>query len=131
MLTVRGNAAGINALIGDWESVVTDAEFVLFHMTKQNGADSPKALQMRHLLVAGLMKSGRSEDAKTVGQSLLSVVEEDSLLAIATKALLKGRPASPNDQPVVGSSRGYYELSEGKRVAPPPGFPPFGGKWDS
>jgi len=31
----------------------------------------------------------------------------------------------------VGSIRGYYETEEGKRVAPPPGFPSFGGKWDS
>jgi predicted mannosyl-3-phosphoglycerate phosphatase (HAD superfamily) len=35
MLTVRGNAAAISALARDWESVVTDAEFVVFHMTKQ------------------------------------------------------------------------------------------------
>jgi len=131
MLTVRGNAAAISALARDWESVVTDAEFVVFHMTKQGGADSPKGQQMRHLLVAGLVKSGRLGEAKTVGESLLSTLEEDSLLAIATKALLNGRPASPNDQAVVGSIRGYYETEEGKRVAPPPGFPSFGGKWDS
>ena len=46
MLTVRGNAAGISALIGDWESVVTDAEFVVFHMTKQEGGRQPRCVAM-------------------------------------------------------------------------------------
>lgn len=128
VLTIRGNAAGMCALILAWESVLSHAQFVADALKKQgSGADQRRLHMMRHLMVAALMKLGRLDEGQKEGEALLRELKEQDVLTYATSQLLKSKPASPTDRGTVGSSIGYFELKEGKRVPPPSGFPPLGG----